>query len=357
MMLGRGIDQILPYPSDPTLHEPVVKDAREYVALAETANGPIPRPVGFDYVWGDSLGELDRLRPDVRIINLETSVTTSDDHWRAKDIHYRMNPRNVTCITEAKIDCCVLANNHILDWGYGGLAETLQTLKEAHVESAGAGMNLREAENPAVLDVPKKGRVLVFSFGSPTSGVSWRWAATDSSPSVNILRDFSIQTSQHVEEMVIRTKRAGDVAIASIHWGSNWGYGVPDEHVEFAHRLIEDAGIDIVHGHSSHHAKAIEIHRGKAIFYGCGDLLNDYEGISGHEAFRGDLALMYFLTVDSLTGELATMLTVPMQIRRFRLNRTTRTDAEWLESTLSREGKRFGTVIELQSDGVLAVCR
>ena len=103
VMLGRGIDQILPHPSDPILHEPYVKNALEYVDLAEEANGPIPRPVDFSYVWGDALSELDRMAPDIRIINLETSVTNSNAYWKTKEVHYRMNPANIPCITAAGI--------------------------------------------------------------------------------------------------------------------------------------------------------------------------------------------------------------------------------------------------------------
>lgn len=71
----------------------------------------------------------------------------------------------------------------------------------------------------------------------------------------------------------------------------------------FAHRLIDEAGVDIIHGHSSHHVKAIEVYKDKLILYGCGDFLNDYEGIGGYEEFRADLALMYFATVEPSTGK------------------------------------------------------
>ena len=55
VMTGRGIDQILPFPSPPDIYEPYVTDAGEYVDLAERAHGPIPREAGFDYVWGDAV--------------------------------------------------------------------------------------------------------------------------------------------------------------------------------------------------------------------------------------------------------------------------------------------------------------
>jgi poly-gamma-glutamate capsule biosynthesis protein CapA/YwtB (metallophosphatase superfamily) len=50
-----------------------------------------------------------------------------------------------------------------------------------------------------------------------------------------------------------------------------------------AYAFIDTAGIDVIHGHSSHHAKPIEIYRGKLILYGCGDFLNDYEGMRAYE--------------------------------------------------------------------------
>jgi len=126
VMTGRGIDQALPHPVRPILHEPYVRDAREYVALAEKANGPIPRPLGADYIWGDALRELERDEVDLRIANLETAVTSAETPWPHKGIHYRMNPRNIGCLVSAKISACALANNHVLDWGYDGLLETLK---------------------------------------------------------------------------------------------------------------------------------------------------------------------------------------------------------------------------------------
>ena len=75
VMLGRGIDQILPHPGDPHLRELYAGSAKTYVQLAERVNGPIAAPVDFSDVWGDALAELQRAAPHARIINLETSIT------------------------------------------------------------------------------------------------------------------------------------------------------------------------------------------------------------------------------------------------------------------------------------------
>jgi poly-gamma-glutamate synthesis protein (capsule biosynthesis protein) len=355
VMTGRGIDQVLPHPGDPRLHEPYVKSATEYVELAERAHGPIQKPVDWATIWGDALGELERARPDVRVINLETSVTTSDDHWADKAIHYRMSPRNVPCLTAARIDCCCLANNHVLDWGYAGLMETLETLREAHIQSAGAGQDLREAEAPALIAVAGKGRVLVFSYGLPTSGIPGSWGATEDRAGVNLLEDLSDRAARRVRQSVEAVQQPGDLVIVSIHWGSNWGYDIPPEQVAFAHQLIDEAGVDVVHGHSSHHVKGIQVYRDRLILYGCGDLLNDYEGIGGYERYRGDLALLYLVSMDPLSGELVRVQMTPMQTRRLQANRGSRADALWLRDVLNREGRPFGTWVEVDQDDRLTL--
>jgi poly-gamma-glutamate capsule biosynthesis protein CapA/YwtB (metallophosphatase superfamily) len=77
-MLGRGIDQILPHPSVPRIFESYVKDARDYILLAEQMNGKILYPVPFDYIWGDALGIWRQEKPDIKIINLETAKSVRE---------------------------------------------------------------------------------------------------------------------------------------------------------------------------------------------------------------------------------------------------------------------------------------
>jgi len=352
LMTGRGIDQILPHPSEPKLYESYLEDARDYVLLAEKKNGPIARPVDFPYVWGEALDELRRVAPDVRIVNLETSVTRSDEPWPLKGINYRMHPRNVGCLTAAEIDLCVLANNHVLDWERAGLLETLDTLHGAGLRTVGAGRSSAEAEEVAVVAARAggSGRVLVAAAAEPSSGVPYGWEATPREPGVALVRDLDIREARAICERLDAIRQPGDVAVVSLHWGSNWGYEVPREHVRFAHALV-DRGVDLVHGHSSHHPRPIELYRGRPILYGCGDLLTDYEGIRGHEEFRGDLGLMYFASFER--GELTELRMTPMRVRRMRLERASRSDAEWLTDVLARTSRTHGSEISLTDDGSL----
>jgi poly-gamma-glutamate synthesis protein (capsule biosynthesis protein) len=353
VMTGRGIDQILPHPSDPVIHEPYLKDARGYLRLAEQASGKIPFPVQCGYPWGDALAVLEKMAPDLRIVNLETSVTRSDDYWKGKGINYRMHPANVCCLTAARIDACSLSNNHVLDWGYAGLDETLGRLHGAEVKTAGAGRNLEEATTPAELAVPGKGVVHLFSFGLESSGIPPAWGATSAKPGVNLLPDLSESTLAKIAAQVKAVKKVGDAVIASLHWGGNWDFEVTRQERKFAHALIDSAAVDIVHGHSSHHVKGIELYHGRLLLYGCGDFINDYEGIRGYEAYRAELGLMYFPCLDLASGELLSLVMVPTKIGKLRVQSATAQETAWLRDTLNREGEKFGTCVQMREDGSL----
>jgi poly-gamma-glutamate synthesis protein (capsule biosynthesis protein) len=175
-----------------------------------------------------------------------------------------------------------------------GLTESLECLERENIKVAGAGRNLAAAQAPAVLEirevpllvhsfslsfslslclsvclfaesVPQAGRVLVFGFGSPDSGVPRVWAAGPDKPGLNFLGTYSEKAAEEAANVIRAVRRDNDVVIASIHWGSNWGYQIPEAHRRFARALIDMARVDIVHGHSSHHPRAVEIYRDRPI--------------------------------------------------------------------------------------------
>ncbi|MCK9904910.1 hypothetical protein CC117_22440 [Parafrankia colletiae] len=352
VMLGRGVDQILPHPGDPKLSEPWVRDACDYVGLAEAVNGPVPWPVDFTWPWGEALSVLDEVQPDVRVVNLETSITRCGGPAPEKAIHYRMSPANTPCLAAARPDVCVLANNHLLDFGRQGLTETLGALSAAGLTPVGAGHHLEEARRPAVVPLDGARRVVVFSFALPSSGTPRAWAATADRAGVDVVPELSEAAAVEIIARIRPVKRPADIVVASVHWGSNWGYDVGDDQIRFAHQLV-DGGVDVVHGHSSHHPRPVEVYRDRLVLYGCGDFVDDYEGIPGYEGYRDDLRLAYFVSLDPDTAALTGLRMVPLQARRIRLERAAPADAAWLRGILDRISGGFGTRFALDPDGTL----
>ena len=342
VMTGRGIDQALPHSVDPKLHESYVKDARYYLEIAEQRSGNIPDPLSFDYIWGDALQVLDNIDPDLRIINLETAVTNSSEYSQNKSIHYRMHPKNASLLTNAKIDICVLANNHMLDWGCRGLRQTIQTLNNNGIATVGAGVDAKSALQPAVIELTER-RLLIFSYATVDSGIPSSWSAGEDRAGINLLEKLDAETAEKVISDINSFRKGTDSVVTSIHWGGNWGYEIPKAQREFAHSLI-DAGVDLIHGHSSHHPKAIEVYNERLILYGCGDLINDYEGISGYESFRDDLTLLYFTTLNA-NGSLHSLQMAPMKIKKFRLSYANEQDTKWLVDRLNSGCQQLNTEI------------
>lgn len=351
VMTGRAIDQVLRHPGDPTLHEDYVRDARDYVRLAEAVHGPIAAPMPAAALWGDALAAMDRAAPDLRIVNLETAITRTGQPWPGKGIHYRMHPANVDCLLAARLDACSLANNHVLDWGVDGLRETLQTLRGAGLQVAGAGANRDEAWAPARLPLPGRGRVLLFGWAVPSSGVPADWAAGPASAGVALLPDLSPATAQRLADDIARCRRPGDLVVVSIHWGGNWGLAVPQAHRAFAHCLIDAGAVDLVHGHSSHHALPVEVYRDKLVLYGCGDLVNDYEGIDPREPLRSDVGCLYIASLQQGSGRLAELEVVPLRMKRFRLTAADAAAQRWLARVFASADRALGEQPALQDGG------
>lgn len=348
-MTGRGIDQILASPVDPTIHEQWARSAIDYVDLCEKRSGPIPTPVGAAYVWGDVKVALDDRMVDARVINLETAVTERGEPWPGKGIHYRMSPANLDALTAAGIDVCCLANNHVLDWSYAGLEETLASLAGAGLAVCGAGLDRDRAWRPVTLHL-NGCDVSVLSVGMTSSGIPPEWEAGIDAPGVAIIPPEPSSTVELIARSTAGLDENDGLLIVSIHWGPNWGYEIPSHQREIARHLIDQAAVDVVFGHSSHHPTGIEVHNGRPILYGCGDLVNDYEGIVGHDRFRPDLRVAYFLDFDPHTKCLRELELVPFVTKQFRLEWASGEDTDWLAARLTEESQRLGTRFEVTGD-------
>jgi poly-gamma-glutamate synthesis protein (capsule biosynthesis protein) len=165
----------------------------------------------------------------------------------------------------------------------------------------------------------------VWGIGDRSSGIPRGWAAGDGTPGVWLTG---------ADRDLLRRVEGSGPRIVSIHWGENWGYAIPARQQNLARALIDRTGVSIVHGHSSHHPRGMEIYNGGLILYGAGDFINDYEGIGGHERYRPDLTAGYFVDVDEARAHVTRVLAVPFRLRRFHLQRASAADTEWLAETL-----------------------
>lgn len=300
VMLGRGVDQIQKYKNDPDIYESYFKNAKQYVPLEMKSLTEKNQGVPESYVWGDLLTENLFQNSRLKIINLETSVTTSDTPMPGKEVLYKMHPSNIGVITSAKINYCHMANNHVMDWGLVGLIETIHTFKKlSNTRAGGIGLDLAEASAPTI-SYFNGSRILIFSYGDIDSGIPESWGATLTDPGLNLISVADPNTKVKVSLHISKYLEPDDFVIVSIHWGSNWGYQIESSHEVFAHYLIDNANVGIIHGHSSHHFRPIEIYNSGLIFYGCGDLINDYETIdfTEHATFLSDISIAYFPQYD-----------------------------------------------------------
>ena len=119
----------------------------------------------------------------------------SDTHWPEKGIHYRMHPANMRCLTAAQIDCCVLANNHVLDWGYAGLAETLGDSARGWHSNRRRRAERGAGGAPATLEMGGKGPGVGLCDRTESSGIPRSGRRRERKAGVDLLADLSEQTA------------------------------------------------------------------------------------------------------------------------------------------------------------------
>ena len=280
---------------------------------------------------GEVAKVIERFEPHARMLNLETSVTKKSSFYPHKGINYRASEENMFALLDVlKPDIVSLANNHAMDFSREGMEDTLKFFDSIEgssdnaslglrVKRIGAGWNIADAMKPAVLEnvypygfAParndKRGvDVAAFGLCFEDSGVPREWQSTERSMGVFLATEDDKVPERLLSAIAKMKKESSNnaIVVVSVHFGSNWGFEVPRAHVTAAKALV-DAGADIVHGHSSHHAKTAMLYKKKLILFGSGEFFNDYEGIRPHPGFPetsylGHLRLLYFVDVDAKT--------------------------------------------------------
>jgi poly-gamma-glutamate synthesis protein (capsule biosynthesis protein) len=292
VMLGRGIDQIFKYKNDPTLHESFMKNAKNYVPKSLKEYTINDNYKNYNYIWGDLLQNNFFKKSIIKIINLETSITNQTNYTKNKAVLYKMHPKNIETLKIAKINYCAIANNHVLDWTEKGLLDTIDTLEHNKISYGGIGKNIQLAKKSTSFN-----NIKIFTVGDISSGIPYNWKATTNKPGIHLINIHNNNDIIEYINYINNNTNNNDYIIVSIHWSSNWNWNISSHEKAFAHKLIDLANVSVIHGHSSHHFKPIESYKNKLIFYGCGDLINDYEIIKNgrKNIYLTDINLTYFI--------------------------------------------------------------
>ena len=173
--------------------------------------------------------------------------------------------RLLPILDQAGIDGVTLGNNHILDAGPEGLAETLTHLDDAGIYYTGAGMDLEAAREPMLFELGGT-KVGVLNYQGVPS-YEWAWATEGAPGTAPMLQEVMVEDIERLRPEV-------DLLVVMPHWGNEYLATPEPDQVELAHAMM-DAGADLIVGDHAHWPKGIEIYDGKPVYYGTGNFLFD----------------------------------------------------------------------------------
>lgn len=282
----------------------------------------------FTYPWGDMLPLI--LKPDITIINLETTLTKSQKAV-PKVFNFRSDPKNVNVLKVANINVVSLANNHTKDFGNEGLQDTINALDQKHILHVGAGLNKADAQKAVIIT---HNNIRIGILGATDNEPTW--AATKTSPGINY---FSVEHPEELFDSIKNVRKQVDILILSLHWGPNMRERPTQPYINAAHAFI-DAGVDIIHGHSAHIFQGIEIYKEKLILYDTGDFIDDYH-VDIH--LRNDHSFFYIVEVTK--NGIQSFQVIPVQIKNMQVNRATNPEYSWSMERIQMLSQEFGTTI------------
>lgn len=248
------------------------------------------------YPWGNTLSILQNA--DLRICNLECVLSDIGKPWSStpKVFHFRTDEKNVKTLQIAEINIVSIANNHVLDYEYEAMQRMLDILDKQGIPHAGTGKNIKEASTPAFCQI-KDQKIALIAFTDNEPG----WAAQENLPGVlYVPTDINDRRMQNLLKQIENVRNEADFLIVSAHWGSNWGYDPPPEHVSIAHAMI-DAGADLIFGHSAHVFRGVEIYKNRPIIYSSGDFIDDY---AVDEIEKNDESFIFVLEIEKDSSKL-----------------------------------------------------
>ncbi len=300
---------------------------------------------GAAYPFGNVLEVFQRAH--LRVVNLECVISDRGrpfSRWE-KTFHFRAHPQALEALQLARIDCVVLANNHVLDYEEEAFLQMLELLEESHIPYVGAGRNLAEARRPVLLSAGEN-TVGVVAFTDNEPG----WKAGPHTPGTHYLPVAPASLAVLREQIGLARAQGADWVVVSAHRGPNMRLYPPPHFRAFAHALIE-AGADVFHGHSAHVFQGLEVYQGKPILYDCGEFVDDY---AVDPVLRNDWGLLYALKLDKRIREVEL---TPLFIDNCQVNLATGPTWEAIAERVQMLSAELGTPVSREGARLWVDCQ
>lgn len=266
--------------------------------MLDASARPVLQQQGYDYAFAGSHHLY--AESEIVLANLEGPLTSRGKKAEKRYTFRSPSEKVAAALKTAGVNAVTLANNHMLDYGEEGLADTMQALDRAGIGHFGAGMDLPEARAPYIATV---GGVRIGMLGYSLTFPEEFWA-TESRAGTAFGR------RQAIMEDVAELKKRVDLVLVSFHWGQEGKTVLRPYQEELAHSAI-DAGADAVIGHHPHIAQAVEKYRGKAIIYSLGNF------VFGSYSNRVQYGLIGEFTIHN--NKISALRVTPVDVNNFRI--------------------------------------
>jgi poly-gamma-glutamate capsule biosynthesis protein CapA/YwtB (metallophosphatase superfamily) len=299
-------------------------------AVADALGGIEPQEV-----WAAELREI-AASCDAVVCNLECCVSSRGERTRrvpGKPFFFRAPPRAISSLEAIGVGAVGLANNHALDYEQEALADTVEALRGAGIGFAGAGEDVSEARRGVVIEAGERRVGMVAVSDHPEE-----FAAADGSPGI-AYADLRRGIPAWLADELARLRGACDRVIAFPHWGPNMSTE-PARWQREAAEAMQEAGADLVAGHSAHVFHGLGWTDGGPVLFDLGDALDDY---AVDERLRNDLGLMALWRPDVADAELE-LVGLALDFCRTRLAEGS--EAGWIAARLERACAELGTRVE-----------
>jgi poly-gamma-glutamate synthesis protein (capsule biosynthesis protein) len=272
---------------------------------------------------------------DLFCANLEGPLSTRGEVYIEKTFTFRSHPQVVRCLIAGGVNVLSLANNHIMDFGPEALNDTLTILRENGIYVTGAGLNLKEARQPALIE--KKGTTIAFLAYNNTFPLEFN--ATNEQPGTAPGYEY------YIRQDVKKARSQADLVIVSFHWSAE----LQKEHKPYQSTLAKlaiDAGAHLVVGHHPHVIQGVEIYKHGLIVYSLGNFV--------FASYSKNVQDALLLQVQFTPSALHTATFYPLNINNYQVNfkpqLCTGDRAQQVLTELQTLSAPLGTTIEIIGD-------